>query len=160
MTSGNDQAKLRRTRARQLRPGLLAEPLRRSHGKFQCAARTEGASSPFQPPPRLRLLAFLAAKDVASLRGRALKTSFGIHGVQSKLSWLSWPHPRIAPAVPAVDRALAWYIGEVPLANQPPVSLAQAEHLREVLAATRPRANAHFEIVVAFARTRYRFGQH
>src|SRR5439155_2267874 len=35
----------------------------------------------------------------------------------------------------------------------------QAEHLREVLAGTRPRANEHFEIVVNFARTMCRFSQ-
>jgi hypothetical protein len=72
---------------------------------------------------------------------------------------VSLPDPRTAPAVLAVDRALAWYIREVPLAEQPPVSLEQAEHLREVLAGTRPRANEHFEIVVNFARTMYRFAQ-
>jgi hypothetical protein len=73
---------------------------------------------------------------------------------------LSLPDPRIAPAVLAVDRALAWYIGEVPLATeQPLVSLAQAEHMREVLAGTRPRANEHFEILVDFARTMYSVGQ-
>ena len=75
------------------------------------------------------------------------------------MSWLLSPDPRVAPAVLAVDEALAWYIGEVPLAKQPPVSLAQAEHLREVLAGTRPRADEHFEILVNFARTMYRFGQ-
>jgi hypothetical protein len=76
------------------------------------------------------------------------------------LSWLLLPDPRIAPAVLAVDRALAWYIGEVPLAKeQPLVSLAQAEHMREVLAGTRPRANEQFEVLVDFARTMYRVGQ-
>lgn len=69
------------------------------------------------------------------------------------------PDPRVAPAVLAVDRALAWYIGEVPNAKEPPVSLAQAQSLREVLAGTRPRAGEHFEILVNFARTMYRIGQ-
>jgi hypothetical protein len=69
------------------------------------------------------------------------------------------PDPRTAPAVLAVDRALAWYIGEVPFAQQPPISLAQAEHLREVLAGTQPRAIEDFEIVVNFARTMYRVAQ-
>jgi hypothetical protein len=70
------------------------------------------------------------------------------------------PDPRIAPAVLAVDRALAWYIGEVPLAEpQPPVSRAQAENLREVLAGTRPCADEHFEVLVNFARTMARIGQ-
>ncbi len=90
---------------------------------------------------------------------RDARRPFWIDGVQSKMSWLSLPHPRFAPAVLAVDRALAWYIREVPLANQPPVSLAQAEYLGEVLAGTRPRANEHFEILVNFARTMYRIGQ-
>jgi len=72
---------------------------------------------------------------------------------------LSPPDPRIAPAVLAVDRALDWYIREVRLAEQPPVSLAQAEHLREVLAGSRPRADDHFEVLVSFARTMHRFSQ-
>ena len=73
---------------------------------------------------------------------------------------LSPPDPRIAPAVLAVDRALAWYIREVPLADQqPPVSLAQAERLRESLAGARPFAAEDFEILVTLARTMYRFGQ-
>jgi hypothetical protein len=75
------------------------------------------------------------------------------------MSWLLSPDPRVAPAVLAVDRALAWYVDEVSFATQPPISLAQAEHLREVLAGTRPRANEHFEVVVNFARTMYRVGQ-
>jgi hypothetical protein len=76
------------------------------------------------------------------------------------MSWLSSPDPRVAPAVLAVDRAIAWYIGEVPFATQqPPVSMAQAEHLRDVLAGTRPRADEDFEILVNFARTMVRFGQ-
>jgi len=72
---------------------------------------------------------------------------------------LAPPDPRIAPAVLAVDRALDWYIREVRLAEQPPVSLAQAEHLREVLAGSRPRADDHFEVLVSFARTMHRFSQ-
>jgi len=72
---------------------------------------------------------------------------------------LSPPDPRIAPSVLAVERALDWYIREVPLADQPPVSLAQAQHLREVLAGSRLRADDHFEILVTFARTMHRFGQ-
>lgn len=68
--------------------------------------------------------------------------------------------PRIAPVVGAVDRALAWYIGEVPLAEQqPPVSLARAEQLREVLAGTRPRESDDFESLVSFARTMQRVGE-
>jgi hypothetical protein len=68
--------------------------------------------------------------------------------------------PRFAPIVDAVDRALAWYAGEVPLAEQqPPVSLVQSEQLREVLAGRRPRANQDFESLVSFARTMQRVGQ-
>src|SRR5438132_114539 len=59
--------------------------------------------------------------------------------VRSKMRRVSSPDPRIAPAVLAVDRALDWYIREVPLAEQPPVSRTQAEHLREVLAGSQPR---------------------
>ena len=76
-----------------------------------------------------------------------------------RLARLSSPDPRIAPAALAVGRALAWYIREVPLAEQPPVSLAQAEQLRDVLAGSRPLADEDFEILVSFARTMYRFGQ-
>ena len=43
--------------------------------------------------------------------------------------------------------------------EQPPVSLAEAEHLREVLAGSRPRADEDFEILVKFARRMYRIGQ-
>jgi hypothetical protein len=43
--------------------------------------------------------------------------------------------------------------------GQPPVSLAEAEHLREVLAGSRPRGDQDFEILVNFARTMYGFGQ-
>jgi hypothetical protein len=75
------------------------------------------------------------------------------------MAWLSSPDPRTAPAASAVSRALVWYMREVPLADQPPVSLAQAEHLREVLAGSRPRADEDFETLVTFARTMYRFGQ-
>jgi hypothetical protein len=67
--------------------------------------------------------------------------------------------PRIAPAVHAVERALAWYIREVRGVEQPPIALAEAEHLRDVLAGARPRADAIFEILVSFARRMYRIGQ-
>ncbi len=76
------------------------------------------------------------------------------------MPWLSSPDSRIAPAVSAVDRALAWYLKEVPLVEQPPVSLAEAEHLREVLAGSRPRVDEDFETLVNFARRMYRIGQH
>ena len=69
------------------------------------------------------------------------------------------PDPRIAPVALAVDQALGWYIGELPRARQPQVSLAQAEQLREVVGGTRPYTNEHFEILVNFARTMYRIGQ-
>jgi hypothetical protein len=76
-----------------------------------------------------------------------------------KIVWLPSPDPRIAPAALAVDQALAWYIREVPAAEQPPVSLAQAEHLREVLDGSHARGDEDFEILVTFARTMHRFGQ-
>jgi hypothetical protein len=69
------------------------------------------------------------------------------------------PDSRTAPAALAVDRALAWYIREVPAAEQPPVSLAEAEHLRDVLAGSCPWADPDFEILANFARTMHRFGQ-
>jgi hypothetical protein len=69
------------------------------------------------------------------------------------------PDSRIAPAILAVDRALAWYISEVALVEQPPVSLADAEHLREVMAGSCPPADEDFEILVNFARRMYRIGQ-
>jgi hypothetical protein len=43
--------------------------------------------------------------------------------------------------------------------EQPPVSLAEAEHLRDVLAGSCPRADETFEILVNFARRMYRIGQ-
>lgn len=67
--------------------------------------------------------------------------------------------PRLAPAVSAVARALDWYIREVPAGEQPPISLAQAQHVRELLAGSAPRAEDDFEVLVTFARTMYRFGQ-
>ena len=75
------------------------------------------------------------------------------------MSGLSSPDPRVAPAVSAVSRALDWYIKEVPPGEQPPVSLEQAERLRQVFDGARPRAVEDFEILVSFARTMYLFGQ-
>lgn len=69
------------------------------------------------------------------------------------------PDPRIAPTVLAVGRALDWYIREVPAAERPPVSLAEAEHLREVLAGTSSWTDADFDVLVNFARTMHRFGE-
>ncbi len=43
--------------------------------------------------------------------------------------------------------------------EQPPVSLADAEHMREVLAGSCPPADEDFEILVNFARRMYRIGQ-
>jgi hypothetical protein len=71
----------------------------------------------------------------------------------------SSPDSRIAAAVVAADGALAWYIREVPLGEQVPVSLAEAEQLRAVLDGSRPRADEDFEILVNFGRTMYGFGQ-
>jgi hypothetical protein len=69
---------------------------------------------------------------------------------------LSSPDPRAVPAVSAVDRALAWFLGVVAQRGQPgqpPISLAQAEHLRDVLAGTSPRRDDTFELLVDFACT-------
>jgi hypothetical protein len=67
--------------------------------------------------------------------------------------------PRIALAVSAVGRALDWYIREVPQADLPPVSLTQAEQLRDVLGGSRARSDEDFEILVNFGRTMHRIGQ-
>jgi hypothetical protein len=75
------------------------------------------------------------------------------------MAWLLSPDSRIAQSVLAVGRALDWYIGEVPHAEQPPISLAQAEHLREVVAGSREPAGENFEVLVNFARAMYRVGQ-
>jgi hypothetical protein len=69
------------------------------------------------------------------------------------------PDPRVAPAVLAVDRALGWYIGEVPEAKAPPVSREEAEALRDLLSGRRGRGAGDFEILVNFARTIYRINQ-
>jgi hypothetical protein len=67
--------------------------------------------------------------------------------------------PRIAPAELAVRRALDWYLEVVPRIKQPIVSMAQAEHLRAVLAGSRLSADEDFEILVNFARSMYQVGQ-
>ncbi len=67
--------------------------------------------------------------------------------------------PRIAPAELAVRGALDWYLEVVPRIKQPPVSLAQTEHLRAVLAGSRPRTEEDFELLVTFAQAMYRVGQ-
>ena len=66
---------------------------------------------------------------------------------------------RVAPAELAVRRALDWYLEVVPRIKQPVVSLAQAEHLRAVLAGSRLSADEDFEILVNFARSMYQVGQ-
>jgi hypothetical protein len=75
------------------------------------------------------------------------------------MSGLFSPDPRIAPAVSAVGQALDWYIREVAQVEQPPVSLAQAAQLRDVLRGTRPRSDEDFEVLVNFGRTMHRIGQ-
>lgn len=69
------------------------------------------------------------------------------------------PDPRIVPTVLAVGRALDWYIREVPAAERPPVSLTEAEHLRDVLAGSSSWTDPDFEVLVNFARTMHRFGE-
>lgn len=78
---------------------------------------------------------------------------------RSTLSALSSLDPRVASAFAAAERAVAWYINEVPHAEQPPISLAQAEQLRDVLAGTRPRKSEHFELIARFAQIMYRASQ-
>jgi hypothetical protein len=75
------------------------------------------------------------------------------------MSGLFSPDPRLAPAASAVAQALDWYIREVALVEQPPVSLAQAKQLREVLGGSRARSDDDFEILVNFGRTMHRIGQ-
>jgi len=72
---------------------------------------------------------------------------------------LSSPDPRIAPAISAVVQALDWYIQQVARVAQPAVSLAQAEHLREVFAGSRPHGQDDFELLVDFSRAMGRIGQ-
>ncbi len=67
--------------------------------------------------------------------------------------------PRIAPAELAVRGALDWYLEVVPRIKQPPVSLAQTEHLRAVLAGSRARTEEDLELFVTFAQAMYRVGQ-
>jgi hypothetical protein len=67
--------------------------------------------------------------------------------------------PRVTPAVLAVERALAWYIDEVVHAEAPPVTRAEAEALRELLAGRRVRGGADFDRLVAFARTIHRINE-
>lgn len=75
------------------------------------------------------------------------------------MSRLSSTDPRFAPVVSAVDQAIAWYINQIPAVEKPPVSAAQADHLRGVLAGARPRADEDFELIVDFARAMSRIGQ-
>jgi hypothetical protein len=59
----------------------------------------------------------------------------------------------------AVARALDWYIGEVPHSAAPPVTQAEAEALRELLAGRRIRGVGDFDRLVAFARTIHKINQ-
>jgi hypothetical protein len=71
----------------------------------------------------------------------------------------SRPDPRVAPAVLAVERALDWYVGEGPEAPAGPVSRADAESLRALLAGRRARGARDFELLAAFAWTVGKLGQ-
>lgn len=71
----------------------------------------------------------------------------------------SRPDPRVAPAVLAVERALDWYIAEVQPAPAGPVSRADAEALRALLAGRRPRGERDFELLAAFAWTMSKVGE-
>jgi SAM-dependent methyltransferase len=64
---------------------------------------------------------------------------------------VSRPDPRIAPAVEAVQRALDWYIAKVADAEPRPITRADAEGLRELLAGRRGREERDFGLLFAFA---------
>jgi hypothetical protein len=61
------------------------------------------------------------------------------------------PDPRVAPAIVAVERALDWYIGVQPEIARSPVSRADAEGLRELLAGRRLREERDLGLLFAFA---------
>jgi hypothetical protein len=59
----------------------------------------------------------------------------------------------------AVDRALGWYLAEVPNANRPPVSADEARALRAALAGDRPWERAQVEVLVTFSHAIYRLAR-
>lgn len=62
-------------------------------------------------------------------------------------------------SVLAVERALGWYLKEVPNAEKPPVTAAEAEALRAALAGRRRWESAQFEVLVTFSHAIYRLSR-
>jgi hypothetical protein len=69
------------------------------------------------------------------------------------------PDPRLAPSLLAVERALAWYLDEVPHAQDPPLTAAEARGLRLALAGEQPWQPEQFDRLVAFAQAMFRLTQ-
>lgn len=67
--------------------------------------------------------------------------------------------PRSLVSLLAVERALDWYAEEVGLAEQPPISAAQAAALRAVMRGEQPLQPGQFEVLVAFAHTMFLVGR-
>jgi hypothetical protein len=67
------------------------------------------------------------------------------------VSFVSPLDPRVAPAVLAVERALDWYLGCLLYEEGRPLSRADAQSLRELLAGRRGRQARDFELLMAFA---------
>lgn len=67
--------------------------------------------------------------------------------------------PRIAQSLLAVERALAWYIAEVPRATAPPVSEAEAIALRSALQGLMPWIPEQFGHLVTFGRSLFRLAR-
>jgi hypothetical protein len=59
----------------------------------------------------------------------------------------------------AVERALDWYADEVGIAEQPPISAAQAADLRAVMRGEQPLQPGQIEVLVTFAHTMFLVGQ-
>jgi len=66
---------------------------------------------------------------------------------------------RTAASVLAVDRGLSWYIEEVPSAQSPPLSEAEAKALRAALKRARPWQPEQFETLVTFGQAMHRLAR-
>jgi hypothetical protein len=66
---------------------------------------------------------------------------------------------RTAASVLAVDRALAWYIDEVPNAKSPPIDEATCKALRAALKGAQPWQPAQFEVLVTFGQAMHQLGR-
>jgi hypothetical protein len=67
--------------------------------------------------------------------------------------------PRTVASLMAVDRALRWYIAEVPSAKAPPLDGQQARVLREILDGGRRLDAAAFDWMLIFGRAMYRLAR-